>query len=73
MKPKTAYDYRRCITLVQTLAMDTEHLERLATAWGIDDSDLSVLSSRYEYYRLLVQRLAQHALEHARSEQTERN
>lgn len=62
-QPATAYDYRRAITLVQVLAMDKNDglkltdLQSLAAAWG-----LSTLGG----YSGLLQRLAQHALEHSR-------
>ncbi len=65
IQPKTAYDYRRYIVLVQVLAMDKNDglkltdLQSLAVSWG-----LSTLGG----YSLLLQRLAQAAIEYQRQE-----
>lgn len=61
-EPATAFDNHRAITLVQVLAMDKNDglkltdLQMLAVNWG-----LSALGG----YSGLLQRLAQHALNHA--------
>jgi hypothetical protein len=65
---KTAYDYRRAIELVQLLAIgDTRPLEMIARYWQVE---LPQDYAGYDvtYLTVLLERLAQHALEHARQE-----
>lgn len=65
-EPATAYDYRRMKTIIDILAMDKSQglkltdLRTIAHGWKVgDDGD----------FNTLLQRLAQHALEHARSQE----
>jgi hypothetical protein len=68
MRPKTAYDYRRCITLVQVLALypNDEALNHLAGSWQCEDEHGRAIE--HMPYSDLVEMLAQHALEHVRNE-----
>jgi hypothetical protein len=65
IKPETAYDYRRAIVLIQVLAMDKSDglkltdLQALAVAWNV-----STLGG----FSLLLQRLAQAAIEYQRQD-----
>lgn len=70
-QPK-AYDYRRVIALVQTLAHyhSDEGIRALAVSWGVEIvEDRSEPPYKGRYYMNVwatIQKLAQHALEAAR-------
>lgn len=63
VEPRTAYDVRRYLTLVQVLALEEtaegrlSGLRHLARQWGVPDAG---------EYRELVSRLAQHVTEYHR-------
>lgn len=66
-KPKTAYDVRRYVTLIQVLATD-DYLEKcseLAKAWGIN-----LTSSDYLREDHMIHTLAKHVVEYHRAKET---
>ena len=66
-KPATAFTYRRCIALVQVLALgDYRAIQELCIQWGVKQQ----LVAPHEHNPLvMVTRLAQHALVDTREEQ----
>lgn len=68
----TAFDYRRCIALVQVLAtsLSDEPIRELCALWGVEVvEDRSIPPYRGRYYMnqwATLKALAQHAIAHRR-------
>jgi len=73
-KPKTAYDVRRYLTLVQVLALnDTKAIRELCFSWGIEVPMITNDIHGYIYPNWIgaITALAQHALDYHRHTDTE--
>lgn len=70
IEPKTAFDYRRYITLVQALAIaeDMERLLNLCEAWGVQVA-YTGQNPPWHFDQLgTIRNLAKHAVEYHREE-----
>lgn len=68
MKPKTAYDVRRYLTLVQVLALDDypEVLPQIAGEWGVE-----LTSADYLHDDHMIHTLAKHVVKYHNTADTE--
>jgi hypothetical protein len=70
-KPKTAYDVRRYITLVQVLAQDgvAGNVIHLCELWGIEPVLVNVAPAPIDHWATL-RKLAQHVIEYHQEDTT---